>query len=141
MDRYKFRAKAIEEMADGNQWIEDGFGVHNVDLVDGGVDCVLYTPHGTYHVDPATVGQITGLKDKNGKEIYEGDILRVIYIGGGTATSVSAVTFEDGCYMFSERSPFAPVYYKIPLKAVIGHGNYDVTKVGNIHDNPELLEG
>lgn len=81
-----------------------------------------------YHtpVDPATVGQYTGLKDKNGKRIFEGDILCfdetvfVCYWDGGN--------IEFGLRNNEESIGMAYV-------AV-----YDAEIIGNIHDNPELLE-
>ena len=72
-------------------------------------------------VDPSTVGQYTGLTDKNGKKIFEGDILE--FRRGRTHT----VKFEDGAYIFTGTA--IPVRYADKFKVI-----------GNIHDNPELLE-
>lgn len=84
-----------------------------------------------YDVENETVGQYTGLKDKNGKEIYEGDILSSGY----------AVTFVDSydpsnlgldsCW-YAQRNNFESYF---PL--IIGE-DYEV--MGNIYENPELLE-
>ena len=78
-----------------------------------------------YEVDPATVGQFTGLKDKNGREIYERDILE--YVPWALAGNMErrAVEFKDGIY-----------YAGYQLKDV-----NDGEVIGNVHDNPELLEG
>lgn len=95
---------------------------------------------GNYWVDPETVGQFTGLTDKNGKMIFEGDIVRVLgnqqvedwknvdYIGSiaflDAGFCVIDGTIEDHCLR----------RYALPRL------DFDLDVVGNIHDNPELLE-
>ena len=74
-----------------------------------------------YSVQPETVGQFTGLTDKNGKKIFEGDILE--FRRGRT----HIVKFEDGAFIFTGTA--IPVRYADKFEVI-----------GNIHDNPELLE-
>lgn len=96
-----------------------------------------------YEVDPLTVGQYTGLT-ANGKKIFEGDIIRANHDG-----AIGIVRFGE--YM----SPSDPGntrhigYYvdwqgkeKDFLRADLGYwaSRSDVKVIGNIHDNPELLE-
>lgn len=76
----------------------------------------------TYEVIPETVGQWTGLCDKNGKEIYEGDIVQCFRDG------LSVVMFKCGCFGLESPNPFVP-FTEI-------YGKCEV--LGNIHDNPEL---
>lgn len=76
---------------------------------------------GFIEVDPSTVGQYTGLEDKHGKQIIEGDIL--LFRAGRT----HVVRFEDGAFILEDSAipiPFA-------IKSEI---------IGNVHDNPELLK-
>lgn len=87
-----------------------------------------------YDVDPSTVGQYTGLKDKNGKKIFEGDILEGHFDEDfpENITLVEVIWKEYGFYT-KEVSAGAE-----PLEEADGE-IYEV--IGNIHDNPELLEG
>lgn len=96
-------------------------------------------------VIPATIGQYTGLRDKNGKEIYEGDICRV---SSDTFYSNSYATLEESwelimqvvfCnYAFIFRC-LQDKHLEILLAETLWE-DFEIEIVGNIYENPELLE-
>lgn len=125
MRTIKFRGKNIES----GEWI---YG----DLFQrlGYMPSILYPyeHNGKIHysetsVNKETVGQFTGLMDKNGNEIYEGDIYRYTH-----PDSINEVSYcIGGGFAGFDFSPANHSENRL----------LDVEVIGNIHDNPELLKG
>ena len=79
-------------------------------------------------VDPETVGQSTGLKDRNGQTIYEGDIVL------DTATGEKyEIIYSHGAFVRVDKSRF---FLGLTLRL---DDDYEI--IGNVHDDPELLQG
>ena len=95
----------------------------------------IYTQDFDKFVIPETVGQFTGLTDKNGKKIFEGDIVQIcrksIY-GNGEYSFYKVIWHEgwDGWGLINIKSKHS--------RYLCGANNGEV--IGNIHDNTELLE-
>ena len=83
---------------------------------------------GVYSIDPETVGQFTGLEDRNGARIFEGDVVMLIFTSG---QHKGKVVFHNGGFCVEALENFVSLQ-KTPV--------YEFERLGNIHDNPELLE-
>ena len=101
-------------------------------------------------VDTITIGQYTGLKDKNGKEIYEGDIVKKKEIGGYRMVYIGIVRYYDKDCRFGIDTTTTNKFTKRLLftdgECSFNDGHCTITYtneyeiIGNIHDNPELIK-
>ena len=128
MRTIKFRGKDIRtgEWFFGNLFDKDTCGRTHIGT----------TRKGCLNINPSTVGQFTGLLDKNGEEIYEGDIL--MFREEENCNDTLVVMWDKGSFVaeYPNRGEGACI-----------RSNYFAAfpemfrVVGNIHDNPELLKG
>lgn len=127
-----FRGKRV----DNEEWVEGDlrqdkdlntvyiFG-WNYSVDEGGLQREAFE----YMVKPETVGQYTGLTDRNGKRIFEGDIIK------GKEKATYAIRYSDATASFYAKA--ALPQRMLPCMTIGTMKYYAV--IGNIHDNPELL--
>lgn len=155
MREIKFRGKRIDnsewiygsliQSFSGRTWIKD----NNDKFINP-----LRIKHGTtitadfrcVEVIPETVGQFTGLKDKGGKEVYEGDVIKTWYVNAKNNSHIETVVFRGGKFMaeckigetgkiWATITDGTPHFVK---DKSVYMTEYEV--IDNVHDNPELLE-
>lgn len=116
-----FRAKS---MFNDKVWVYGNFVKTNYD----GLQNVIYDEDGwAYEVIPETVGQYIGLLDKNGKKIFEGDIVR------------DAETSEVGKIFFDKYTAMFVIGFENTIADF--NASYSLEVIGNIYDNSELIGG
>ena len=128
----KFRGKRI----DNGEWVYGSLAETHGKLFIGiptDLDNPVYMMD-WHEVDSNTVGQFTGLLDKNGKEIYEGDILML----GSSDAGICEVKWNESQLAFCIRFYYERNLGIRPLGAWARDGK-NIAILGNIHDNPELL--
>ena len=123
----EYRGKRL----DTGEWVYGGCYQEPIDEIKDGktfiIGGALYNVGSAYPVDPETVGQYTGLPDKNGTKIFDGDVVEVLYRNIGV--------IKKGKVVFEDFGWFCATDY---LDYVARH--CDIKVIGNIHDNLELLE-
>ena len=118
-----FRGKRI----DNGEWLEGNIIInHDFVAIMSYSGCQYW--HDIIEVNSSTIGQFTGLTDKNGVKIFEGDIVEVDH--DSLYGARGAVFFDKGVFMVNNVSNVLSLYGLLPWCEVIG----------NIHDNPELVE-
>ena len=129
---------------DNGEWVEGFYvradhhwhkhGIHKDWIICGAsANGGWFALHNKYPVKSATVGQYTGLTDKNGKRIFEGDIVRF-----RTRTS----TFNVSLYVrwYEETAQYI-VSLMDGVRSYPMDRAWEYEVIGNIHDNPELMGG
>ncbi len=146
-DRYLFKAKRL----DNGEWVIGNL-IRNSDAEDGWEAIIIpvknsnmFTKHighgygslgfeNWYRVDPSTICQCTGLKDKNGNLIWENDIVSFSHT---QYTRNYAIEFENTFCNYGLRFRNKSIHFRCKQSTLC---MYDCEVLGNVFDNPELLE-
>lgn len=136
MREIKFRGKSKKD----NKWLYGNLGDARIKLLNTEYsEKVIFDNVWSFNSDncafivkdlavyPHTIGQFTGLKDRNGKEIYEGDIVSIIT---DCAAFIYKIVFDEGWFCLADKDNNV-------WDDMIGK---EIKVIGNIYDNSELLK-
>lgn len=134
-DRYLFKAKRI----DNGEWVtgslitcEDGTCKIATSCLEGKADEPILVC--AYDVDRDTICQCTGLKDKNGKLIWENDIIK------DEQGNLYKAFWRDKYYQFSWVCVNSDIFRIGAKWDLYARRSFEIAVIGNTFDNPELLE-
>ena len=139
MREYLFRGK----QKDNGEWVEGYYLYRGEECNKIGTDVHYIVTHDLcgfswHEVIPETVGQYTGLTDKNGKKIFEGDIVsRYVNrlgkrVNGSVKNNTTVASWVCEFFLYKDKE-------QVFLANRVGKN--DCYVIGNIHDNPEILKG
>ena len=138
-----FRGKRI----DNGQWVEGFYYQAKLCRSDKELRHYITIPHPESDgqpsdhimVHPETVGQFTGLTDKNGRKIFEGDICRTMVCDMTVEKDCGIVCYDSMGMLSLKRvdDVYSDFFFHINIGCVDA---YSIEVIGNIHDNPELLD-
>lgn len=155
MEKYEFRGRSKQT----GRWLFGDliridrcvfiapFDVFWCDFIDRRETNPIHTPYDVYEVFPSTVGQFTGILDKDGTKIYEGDIVECVswnefFTNPDTGEVMEPfrrkvyIELRDGGFKMIEKLPEP---WEDHIWDIITFSG-DITIVGNMADNPELVE-
>ena len=142
--KYKVWHKELKQMF----WLDLEWG--NKHATGSGWLCVVpigekrtYAPDNRFDLEPVNCEllEFTGLHDKNGKEIYEGDYIRQTYSENMEIEPYTEylsiehkgeIMFQDGMFVIDDKEE--------GQYPIVSNEGFDVEVIGNIYENPELLE-
>lgn len=119
MREIKFRgfSKELNKWACGYYWSDKPFlDIRHYIKINGSRESI--------QVVPESVGQFTGVKDKEGKEVFEGDVIKIHEL----PIKIRKVTFSDGMFKAEGIESITPLAW---------HGNA-IEVIGSVYENPEL---
>ncbi|HHS3270854.1 TPA: YopX family protein [Listeria monocytogenes] len=143
MREIEFRGKAIHpnslEQIVGS-WAYGGIFENKIITRNLDMDSHYHGFISEIEIDIKTIGQYTGLKDKNSKKIFEGDIVAFSEDDFHVFNSQVEYFLEDGYPAFDIKVPSTYYFDSNVFSEVSMSGLYEIEVIGNIHENPELLE-
>jgi uncharacterized phage protein (TIGR01671 family) len=143
----KFRGLFKGHMVHGNLiagMLPDGITFYQIERSDA-------SDYALYEVEGETVGQYIGLNDKNGVDIYEGDVCKVWIQTGGVSDRVYGFMFGSVCFIknkfviipFRYEGEICRYFGKDKIYGMLPDEFYHIENIeviGNIHQNPELCQ-
>ena len=133
-DRFKFRVVYYND-------VEKKYFIFEPDLIsaDGTARAYAYGESGAdEYYDTVTLNQCTGLKDKNGRLIYEGDIVKIEYFDFEIKYRIGIIKWEDDGFCITYHKPKDTKVSGCSLVDIVNGDKQEV--IGNRYENPELLD-